>query len=199
MRGCSAFYRPRSSEPRTVYLKIQSRDGRFRGHNNTAPTPAARKARTASGECGVMHAITRINELWTYLWLYQPLPSSPLFIPHTSILFYPPPPPPPPPSFFLFSFFFFFFPFVRSRDRIPNRTANATITWSYSRIARGSRRATLILSRSRDLFLIPGKGKSLAKSVDLSSRLEIRTLLFALLFRTKVYSCLWNFTDNFSK
>lgn len=31
-----------------------------------------------------MHAITRINELWPYLWLYQP--STILFIPHASIL-----------------------------------------------------------------------------------------------------------------
>lgn len=53
-----------------------------------------------------MHAITRINELWPYLWLYQP--STILFIPHASIL----------SSFLLF---------VPSRDPESNATTTSRI------------------------------------------------------------------------
>ena len=64
-----------------------------------------------------MHAITRINELWPYLWLYQPSTATillfPSFIPHASIS----------PSLLLSSFF-------SSRDCFRIET-NATITWSF--------------------------------------------------------------------
>lgn len=64
-----------------------------------------------------MHAITRINELWPYLWLYQPSTATilffPSFIPHASIS----------PSLLLSSSF-------SSRDCFRIET-NATITWSF--------------------------------------------------------------------
>lgn len=95
-----------------------------RRHNNTDTAPCRqlekRKPRAdRRRRAAVMHAITRINELWPYLWLYQPTATRRSSAPSSFSN-------PPPHTLILFLCGCF----LRDCSRIPNRTANATIPWS---------------------------------------------------------------------
>ena len=136
-----------------------------------------------------MHAITRINELWPYLWLYQPSTATillfPSFIPHASIS----------PSLLLSSSF-------SSRDCFRIET-NATITWSFLMMNKtesfnsGEEENLVGSFRFYHDFFFPKCGKKIvSKSIFIKVIEEFWGSTRNIIFIYMISILLWNFITN---